>query len=233
MRRGPVFITSRDPLPPADWADRDGLVAVGGGLSVPRLLEAYQKGLFPWYEAGWPVLWWSPDPRGILELHEFHVPKRLRRTMRTKPFQVTFDQDFRAVMEGCATAHGRGSWITDEMIEAYTEFHKAGYAHSVEVWRDGQLVGGLYGVGIGGFFAGESMFHRVSDASNVALVRLVEHLRARGFQLFDIQTLNPHTIRFGARAIPRREYLARLAAAIRLPVTFSPTPGQTVAGNST
>ncbi len=217
---GPVLIRPSDPLPSPEQADAEGLVAIGTDLSVPRLLEAYSKGLFPWYEEGLPVMWWSPDPRGILEFDRFHVPRRLRRTIRSGKFSVTFDRCFRTVMESCAEVHGRGQWITDEMIAAYTQLHEAGYAHSVEVWSNGRLAGGLYGVAIGGFFAAESKFYRERDASKVALVALVDRLRERGFLLLDLQILNDHTKQFGATNIPRSEYLRRLAAAIRAPVHF-------------
>ncbi len=216
----PRFVLAGEPLPEADQADSAGLVAISQDLSAARLLEGYAKGLFPWYEEGLPVLWWSPDPRAILPFDRFHVPRRLRRTIRSGKMAVTFDRCFRRVIEGCADAHGRGNWITDEMIEAYTEFHELGYAHSVEVWQNGDLVGGLYGVAIGAFFAAESKFHRVRDASKVALVALVERLRRRGFELLDIQVLNPHTARFGGTEIPRREYLRLLQRALGKNVTF-------------
>lgn len=216
----PAFVLPDEPLPSADQADPTGLVAIGHDLSATRLLEAYTKGLFPWYEEGLPVLWWSPDPRAILEFSEFHVPRRLQRTIRSGRWTVTFDRCFRDVIEGCADAHGRGSWITEELIEAYSEFHEAGYAHSVEVWLGGDLVGGLYGVAIGGFFSAESKFYRVRDASKVALVALVERLKQKGFELLDFQVLNPHTARFGAREIPRSEYIQRLKRAIRKDVRF-------------
>ncbi len=217
---GPVMIRPSDPLPSPERSDPEGLVAIGTDLSVPRLLEAYTKGMFPWYEEGLPVMWWSPDPRAVLEFDEFHVPRRLKRTIRSGKFHVTFDRCFRTVMESCAEVHGPGLWITSEMIEVYTELHKAGFAHSVEVWSGSNLAGGLYGVSIGGFFAAESKFYRERDASKVALVALVERLRERGFCLLDMQILNPHTERFGAKNIPRSEYLRRLAEAIQLDVRF-------------
>jgi leucyl/phenylalanyl-tRNA--protein transferase len=207
------------PFPPVEEARSDGLLAIGGDLSVPRLLEAYRHGIFPWYEEGLPVLWWSPDPRAILELDGLYVSQRLERTMRSRRFRISFDGDFRGVIRGCATAHGP-TWITREMLAAYTRLHDRGHAHSVEVWHDDRLAGGIYGVQIGGFFAGESMFYRARDASKVALVALVRHLAARGFALFDLQILNDHTQSLGAVEISRSVYLRRLREAVKLPVTF-------------
>ncbi len=197
-----------------------GLVAVGGDLSVPRLRLAYRSGLFPWTDD--PVTWWSPDPRALFELDRVHVSASLARTLRRGAFEVTIDQAFRRVMQCCAApGPGREStWITAGFIEAYTELHRQGHAHSVECRREGELVGGIYGVTVGGLFAGESMFHRVSDASKVALVHLVEHLRQCGFALFDIQMLTPVTRQMGAVAIPREDYLRRLATAVERSVRF-------------
>jgi len=212
-------------FPPPDLADPDGLVALGGSLSPEWLLDAYQHGIFPWPfcdDDEGPMAWWSPDPRGIIELDGLRVSRRLRRTCRSGKFRVTCDQDFQGVIHGCATASGRvgQTWITPRMIGAYTRMHRLGYAHSIEVWHEGQLAGGLYGVALGGLFAAESKFYRIRDASKVALVYLVAHLRSRGYTLLDIQLLTPHTARLGAVAIPRREYLARLAEAISLEVGF-------------
>ena len=168
------------------------------------------------------MAWWSPDPRAVIEFGRFHVPRRLPRTCRSGRFQVTFDRDFAGVIRGCATAAGRvgETWLTPTMIDAYIRLHKLGYAHSVEAWHDGRLAGGTYGLAIGGLFAAESMFYRVRDASKVALVHLVEHLRPRGYSLLDIQQLTPHTARFGAIEIPRKQYLRRLATALAQPVRF-------------
>ena len=211
-------------FPPAELADADGLLALGGRLTPDWLLDAYQHGIFPWphAEIDDPMLWWSPDPRAILEFERFHVPKRLVRTCRSGRFQLTCDRDFRGVIRGCATASGRpgATWLTPRMIRAYVRLHELGHAHSVEAWQEGILAGGTYGVAIGGLFAAESMFYRAADASKVALVGLVCHLRARGYQLLDIQQLTPHTARFGAIEIPRSEYLARLARAIRQATDF-------------
>lgn len=207
-------------FPDPRTADDEGLVAVGGDLSAPRLRRAYRSGIFPWTVA--PLTWWSPDPRGIFELEQFHVSHSLAKFLRKQPFEVTRDRAFRQVMQACAApAAGRGqTWVTPEFIAAYTRLHEQGDAHSVECWRGGELVGGIYGVSLGGFFAGESMFHRATNASKVALWHLVEHLQARGFALFDIQMITPATRQLGAVEIPREEYLKRLAVAVQLDCVF-------------
>lgn len=207
-------------FPDPRTADDEGLVAVGGDLSVPRLLLAYRSGIFPWTVN--PVSWWSPNPRAIFELERFHVPRSLARVLRRAPFEVTCDHAFRRVMEECATSGPgrRGTWITAEFIEAYARLHEAGHAHSLECWQNGELVGGIYGVSVGGCFAGESMFHRVSNASKFALCHLVARLRGQGFTLFDIQMITPATRQMGAIEISRDEYLERLAAATRLDCRF-------------
>jgi leucyl/phenylalanyl-tRNA---protein transferase len=206
----------------ADLADETGLVAIGGDLRPERLLQAYRAGVFPWYDEHEPICWWSPDPRAIFELDGLHVSRRLRRTLRSGCFSVTIDRDFAGVIRGCGEEREEGTWITPEMIRAYEELHALGYAHSVEAWQEGELAGGIYGVVIGGFFAGESMFARRSNASKVALVHLVERLRQQHFQLFDIQFLTEHTSRLGAIEIPRAEYLARLRKALAVPVSLRP-----------
>jgi leucyl/phenylalanyl-tRNA--protein transferase len=202
-------------------ADADGLVGVGGDLRPARLLEAYRRGIFPWFDDDSPILWWSPDPRAIFEMDGLHVSRRLARTVRSGRFAVTVDHRFAEVMRGCAHRPGQGVWITAEMIDAYTRLHELGHAHSIEVWHEGRLAGGLYGVTVGGLFAGESMFSRVRDASKVVLVHLMERLRQRGFQLFDVQFLNEHTASLGAIEIPRRDYLARLRKAVACEVSFA------------
>lgn len=211
-------------FPPAEAADPDGLLALGGILTPEWLLDAYRHGIFPWPFTGddGPMAWWSPDPRAILELDQLHVSRRLRRTCRSGRFKATCDEDFSGVIRGCATAAGRigRTWLTPRMIAAYTKLFELGHAHSVEVWHEEQLAGGTYGVSIGGLFSAESKFYRVRDASKVALVHLVAHLRARGYQLLDVQQLTPHTARLGAIEIPRRRYLARLAKALAQPVRF-------------
>ncbi|MGA2797518.1 MAG: leucyl/phenylalanyl-tRNA--protein transferase [Thermoguttaceae bacterium] len=205
-------------FPPAEDADADGIVGFGGKLLPAWLLDAYRHGIFPWPigDMDEPMAWWSPDPRAIIPLDRFHVSRRLVRTCDSGRFTVSLDRDFAGVIRGCATAGDRvgNTWLTKRMIAAYIRLHRLGHAHSVEVWHENKLAGGTYGVAIGGLFAAESMFHRVRDASKVALVHLVEHLKQRGYELFDIQQLTPHTARFGAVEIPRREYLARLTEAI-------------------
>jgi leucyl/phenylalanyl-tRNA--protein transferase len=203
----------RKPFLNPERADPHGLVAVGGDLRPERLLEAYRCGVFPWYSEGDPVCWWSPDPRAIFELDGLHVSRRLARTIRSGRYTVTVNQDFRGVIRGCAD-RDEGTWITADMIRAYERLHRLGHAHSAEVWSGGQLAGGVYGVTVGGLFAGESMFTRQRDASKVALAFVVERLRQRGFQLFDIQFVTEHTAGLGAVEIPRKEYLRRLRRAL-------------------
>lgn len=211
-------------FPPAEEADSDGLIALGGRLAPEWLLDAYGHGIFPWpfSDEFEPIVWCSPDPRAIIEFDRFHIPRRLLRTARSGRFTVTADLDFEGVIRGCATAAGRigHTWLTRPMIAAYIKMHQLGHAHSVEVWHEGELAGGTYGLALGGLFAAESKFFRVRDASKVALVHLVAHLQVRGYRLLDIQQLTPHTARLGAVEIPRSEYLRRLAEAIDLCVTF-------------
>jgi leucyl/phenylalanyl-tRNA--protein transferase len=202
-----------------ELADEHGLVAIGGDLKPKNLLKAYRSGVFPWFGEGDPVLWWSPDPRAIFELDGLHVSRRLARTLRSGRFKLTIDHDFAGVIRGCADRE-EGTWLTGDMIAAYETLHRLGYAHSLETWQGDVLAGGIYGVALGGFFAGESMFHRASDASKVALAHLVDHLRCRGFQLFDIQMLTEHTAMLGAIEIPRAEYLERLRRALACPAKF-------------
>ena len=202
----------------------EGLVAIGGDLSPERLLDAYRHGIFPWpmHEED-PMLWWSPDPRAILPLDGIHISRRLARTLRSDKFLTTYNEAFAEVIQGCATAQDRrqDTWLTEEMIDAYLEMHRLGYAHSVEVWQGDTLAGGTYGLAIGGCFAAESMFYRVRDASKVALTHLVQQLRTRGFTLLDVQQWTPHTGRMGVVEISRSEYLERLSEAVCLDVTFS------------
>jgi leucyl/phenylalanyl-tRNA--protein transferase len=213
--------TLTNPILLPERADANGLVDIGGDLRPERLLDAYCHGIFPWYDADLPICWWSPDPRAIFELDGFHVSRRLRRTIRSDRFTLTINRAFGAVMRGCAHRPGEGTWIIPDMIRAYERLHHLGYAHSVEVWHGKVLAGGVYGVAIGGLFAGESMFTRVRDASKVALAFLVDRLRERGFQLFDIQFVTEHTARLGAIEIPRAEYLARLRRALTCRVSFT------------
>jgi leucyl/phenylalanyl-tRNA---protein transferase len=208
-------------FPPVDQATAEGLLAVGGDLRPERLLEAYRHGIFPWYNDDQPILWWSPDPRAVLFPARLHVPRSLEKLIRRRHFAVTFDRCFRDVMIQCAGPRPQypegGTWITPAMTEAYTTLHDMGYAHSVETWEGDRLVGGLYGVALGGAFFAESMFTRVDNASKVALVSLVRQLHAWGFRIMDCQQSSPHVIRFGAEEIPRQEFLRRLAAAIGQP----------------
>jgi leucyl/phenylalanyl-tRNA--protein transferase len=221
--------TSRSAFfPPVSAANEMGLLMVGGRLSPEWLLDAYRHGIFPWplVEGDMELLaWWSPDPRAIIELDGFHVSRRLQRRIHSGQFQVTCDRDFAGVVAGCAQPreHNSGTWITPSLARAYQRLHELGHAHSVEVWHAGRLVGGVYGVAIAGLFAGESMFHRMRDASKVALFHLFQHLRARGYTLFDIQQWTPHTGRLGAIEIPRSEYLHRLEQSLKLPVSFGQT----------
>lgn len=212
-------------FPPVQTASADGLIAVGGSLTSQRLLDAYRHGIFPWPIAEEEMmLWWSPDPRAILPLEDegMHISRRLRRTLRSGKFQVSCDRAFDQVIRGCASGPGRegGTWITSEMIDAYTHLHRLGHVHSVEVWHEGQVVGGTYGVAIGGLFAAESMFYRERDASKVALAHLVAHLRSRGYQLLDVQQWTPHTGTLGVVEISRQEYLRRLAKAVDAELSF-------------
>jgi leucyl/phenylalanyl-tRNA---protein transferase len=216
----PVMLGQANVFPDPNLANAEGLVAVGGDLSVERLLAAYRQGIFPWTAR--PFTWWSPDPRGILELDQFHVPRSLDRVIRRGTFTVTRNQAFAEVIKNCAAAGpGRfGVWITAEFIEAYGRLHRQGHAHSVECWQEDELAGGIYGVAVGGLFAGESMFHRADNASKVALYHLIQHLRERGFGLFDIQMVTRATQLLGAVEVSRREYLRRLAVAVTRECSF-------------
>lgn len=185
------------------------------------LLNAYASGWFPMAVAPGEIRWYSPDPRGIIPLDAFHVPARLARTLRREPFEIRFDTAFRDVIEACADRDDdEGNWIDREIVESYCALHEKGFAHSVEVWQNGRLAGGLYGVALGGAFFGESMFHRVRDASKAALVALVDHLRRRGFALLDTQWVTEHLLQFGAIEVSRRRYLRLLDQALETSVTF-------------
>ncbi len=213
----PVYQLIDEPLfPPLSHAEPEGLLAVGGDLSVERLLLAYSSGIFPWFNEGDPVLWWSPDPRFILEPAELKVSASLEKVIRQGRFRVTVNEAFADVMAGCADAKRKGAsgtWITDDMLAAYVELHEAGYAHSVESWRENKLVGGLYGICLGRCFFGESMFHKAANASKVAFVTLVRGLEKQGFDLIDCQMPSGHLESLGARGIPRREFMDRLIEA--------------------
>ncbi len=211
-------------FPPPTSTTPEGLLCIGGRLSPEWLLDAYGHGIFPWpmWEDD-PIAWWSPDPRAIIELNGLYVSRRLQRTIRSGKFCVTRDQDFAGVIRGCATAGDRtgNTWLTPAMIAAYCRMHALGHAHSVEVWQADRLVGGTYGIAIGGLFAAESMFHFERDASKVALAHLVAHLAASGFQLLDVQQWTEHTGSMGATEISRHEYLRRLATATALQTRFT------------
>ena len=211
------FIQSGISFPDAQQADDSigGLLAVGGDLSPRRLLAAYRAGIFPWFDDDQaPILWWSPDPRAVLVPGEMHISKSLAKRLRNGGFKVSFDRAFAEVVKGCATERKgqSGTWITAGMGVAYGRLHELGYAHSLEVWRAGRLVGGLYGLSIGAFFFGESMFSRIPDASKVALAHLSGQLKRWGFQLIDCQIPNPHLSSLGVKSMPRAEFLAALAA---------------------
>ena len=208
-------------FPPVDLASPEGLLAVGGDLRPERLLEAYRHGIFPWYDDDQPILWWSPDPRTVLFPSKLHISRSLKRSLRPGIFNLTLDTCFRDVMQHCAGPRPQypdgGTWITAEMLDAYTTLHEQGYAHSVETWQEGQLVGGLYGVALGGAFFAESMFTRVPDASKVGLVFLVRQLHVWGFHIIDCQQSSPHVIALGAEEVSRREFLDHLNAGLTLP----------------
>jgi leucyl/phenylalanyl-tRNA---protein transferase len=201
-------------LPPA-MADPDGLVGTGGDLFPATLVQAYMDGVFPWFGPGDPILWWSPDPRGVIDFDHFHVPRRLHRTLRQGRFTFTVDRCFADVMRACGDNRPEGTWVTDLMLAAYTRLHRLRIAHSLEVWQGEDLVGGVYGVALGGLFSAESMFHRVTDASKAGLVALVEYLRGRGYDWIDVQLTNNHTRQFGAMDIPREDYIKRLRRALQ------------------
>jgi len=207
----PIFeLSNNSSFPPPHFSERDGLLAVGGDLSQKRLLKAYYLGIFPWYSDPDPILWWSPDPRLVLFPNELNITRRLRRTMRSGRFRITMDTAFDRVISACAEIprrHEKGTWITADMVAAYKRLHGSGFAHSVEAWSGGELAGGLYGVAIGRCFFGESMFSHASNASKVAFVSLVEYLRTQKFGVIDCQVATQHLKSFGAREIPRSDFL--------------------------
>jgi leucyl/phenylalanyl-tRNA--protein transferase len=220
------WLGTRDPFPPVEQAldEPNGLLAAGGDLSPERLLDAYARGIFPWFNDEDPVLWWSPDPRMVLFPRELHVSRSLRRLIRSGPFSVTLDRAFDAVVAGCAAprANQPGTWITDDMRAAYSELAELGYAHSVEVWEDEALVGGLYGVAMGRVFYGESMFSRRSNASKVALAYLARQLERWTFVVIDCQMATGHLASLGAREIPRAEFLRGVRAGTTEPGVPAP-----------
>jgi leucyl/phenylalanyl-tRNA--protein transferase len=202
-------ITSKLKFPPVELADEDGLLAFGGDLSTERLLLAYREGIFPWYNEP-PILWWSPDPRFVLFPNELQIASSMKQVLKKNLFNITFDQDFPGVIAGCKTSDRpgqTGTWITDEVEAAYTELHKEGSAHSVECWQDDQLVGGFYGIQLGKCFFGESMFARVSNASKAAFITFVQRAAKEGIEIIDCQVYTDHLASFGARFIPRKEFI--------------------------
>ena len=207
-----------DAFPPVDTAltDPDGLLCAGGDLSPARLLEAYRRGIFPWFSEGQPILWWSPDPRAVLYPAEFKVSRSLAKTIRNRGFTVTVDRAFGRVMELCADARLRpeGTWISPQMLAAYRRLHELGHAHSYETWENDRLIGGLYGIALGQAFFGESMFSLERDASKVALAALVRDMIARGGRVIDCLVASAHLERLGARSVPRRRFVRELAQAI-------------------
>ncbi len=222
------YLRPQDPFPPVSRALRspNGLLAAGADLSPERLLDAYSRGIFPWFSEGEPILWWSPHPRMVLFPGELKVSRSLRRTVARATFETRYDTAFEAVMRECAAPRDgqAGTWIVPEMVAAYTRLHERGFAHSVESWKDGRLAGGLYGILLGRVFFGESMFSRESDASKVALVKLVERLRTLDVRVIDCQQATRHLASLGAREIPRREFAQLLAESIQYPPTGSRWP---------
>ena len=220
------FLEPDEPFPPVECALRDpnGLLAAGADLSPERLLDAYARGIFPWFGDDDPLLWWSPDPRMVLAVSDIRVSRSLRRVLRSGRFDVTMDTAFAEVMAGCAEprAEQDGTWITPEMTRAYGRLAALGFAHSVEVWSDGRLAGGLYGVAIGRMFFGESMFSRVSDASKVALIHLVRQLERWGLPIIDCQMSTPHLASLGARDVARADFLRDVARLVRQPAVPAP-----------
>ena len=205
------------PFPPVEHATSHGLLAAGGDLSITRLLNAYRHGIFPWFNAYDPILWWSPDPRMVFNTDKMHISKSLKKVLRQKPFDITFDQDFKGVMHACAAprllklpVEQHETWIHNEMISAYMELHHAGYAHSVECWQQGELVGGVYGVAIGKMFFGESMFSFKTNASKIALVALAQQLKQWGYPLIDCQVYSEHLSRLGAVPLPREIFVQQV-----------------------
>jgi leucyl/phenylalanyl-tRNA---protein transferase len=219
----PVRLSPGSPalFPDPRRADDEGLVAIGGDLSVPRLRAAYASGIFPWYSDGFPVLWWSPNPRALLAAEDLHVSRSLARVLRRGHYVVTWNLAFAEVIAACGQQRKGGTWILPEMRAAYQQLHHQGHAHSVEVWHENRLVGGLYGVQAGALFAAESMFHRMTDASKVAVVAASRSLKRAGMRLFDVQFATPHLRSLGVKEISRDDYLRRVAEASAQQVDLS------------
>ncbi len=212
------WLDRNQPFPPLTRAllEPNGLLAAGGELSAERLIEAYQHGIFPWYSADQPLLWWSPDPRMVLMPSELKISRSLGKRLHKPDFEVRIDSAFETVMRACAAPRDgqAGTWITDDMVAAYTELHRRGLAHSVETWIDGELAGGLYGVALGRMFYGESMFMRATDASKIALAHLARQLHRWGFGLIDCQMQTSHLASLGAREIPRDDFVRQLTVLV-------------------
>jgi len=225
-----VYLSDELWFPPVEEAEEIGLLAVGGDLSPQRLLLAYSLGIFPWYNPGEPILWWSPDPRCVLFPERIHISRSLHKVLRRGDFHVTFDQDFSAVIDTCRQLRAEsGTWITPEMRDAYVALHRLGFAHSVECWQQEELVGGLYGISLGYCFFGESMFSRIANASKVAMVRLCQQLQQKGFRLIDCQQSSEHLSSLGATEIPRATFSHLLAEGLlddgrKLRSNFPPSP---------
>jgi leucyl/phenylalanyl-tRNA---protein transferase len=203
-------------FPDPTEATEDGLLCIGGSLDVPTLLQAYSKGIFPWPQEGYPLLWFSPSQRGVLDFSELHLSRTFCRELKRSNLKFTFNKAFPKVIRACSQiprSHETGTWILPEMVEAYTAFHKAGHAHSIEAWRDGELVGGLYGVYVAGVFSGESMFYTESNASKLCLYKMILHLRNKGLQWLDTQMVTPLVEKLGGKYISRDEFLDRLKLA--------------------
>lgn len=214
----PIFRLTRDVIfPPPDLASENGILAIGGDLSPARLLEAYRQGIFPWYSEETPICWWSPDPRFVLFLDELRVSRSMKKVLRREIFRITYDHNFREVIHFCRKPRRKqkGTWITDEMVEAYCTLHRLGFAHSAECWYGEKLVGGIYGVSLGRCFFGESMFSLVSNASKAALISLVNRLKALHFRFLDCQVYTAHMERMGARSLPRDAFLELLREALQ------------------
>jgi leucyl/phenylalanyl-tRNA---protein transferase len=225
-----IFMDAGMDFPPVERADPSGILAVGGDLSTERLLKAYSSGIFPWFSEGDPLIWWSPDPRYILEPGEVHIPASLKRVLNKGTFRITYDTAFAEVMERCSLPRKgqSGTWITSDMKEAYCRLHAEGWAHSVEAWKDETLAGGLYGVSLGSVFFGESMFTTVPDASKAAFATLCHRLHELEFGFIDCQVQTDHLRRFGAHPVPRKEFIMLLKKALEQPTikgSWNPAPG--------
>jgi leucyl/phenylalanyl-tRNA--protein transferase len=212
-------MTTVEEFPEVKYANEDGLLALGGDLTAERLITAYKKGIFPWYNPGEPILWWSPDPRCVLFPKRYIAKRSLLKSIRKQQFQFSYDQDFETVIQKCAAPRAResGTWITKDMMDAYINLYHLGHAHSIETWKEGELVGGLYGIALGTMFFGESMFSQVNDASKAALNYLIENLIRWDYQLIDCQITSPHLLSLGATEIPRTDFVKQLECATSHP----------------